>query len=186
MEGLEKALVRETADLLRNVHLPRLGTALEVLPEGDLWWRPHPGCMSFGNILLHLEGNVRQWILAGLGGEEDRRCRRTEFVAAVECTSDELLATLARTVRQASDLILGLGREELLAPRRIQGMATTGLSALLHVAEHFSWHVGQAVWIAKMRAGPDHGIAFYDEAAINRPADGSGRRQGESSDPADR
>ena len=71
----------EAAQYLDAVYLPRLERALGVLPADDLWWQPHDGAISVGNILLHLEGNVRQWLLSGLGGAVDARDRSSEFAA---------------------------------------------------------------------------------------------------------
>ena len=69
MDDLSSIFIRNSSRYLRDTYLPRLSRALETLPAGDLWWRPHDGALSFGNILLHLEGNVRQWLLSGMGGE---------------------------------------------------------------------------------------------------------------------
>jgi len=158
-------------EYLGRVYPERLTAALAVLPEGELWWQPHSGALSMGTILMHLEGNVRQWILSGVGGEPDARERTLEFSneyreeASVERT--ELLEQLITTTRAATELLASLGEEPLQKGYAIQGFEVTGLEAIFHVVEHFSWHVGQAVWIAKSRAGIDHGIAFYDEARVN-------------------
>lgn len=159
--------VRESAQYLRDVYLPRLERALDALPEGDLWWRPHEGVITFGTILLHLEGNVRQWILSGMGELEDQRERASEFAATSGADGRTLLARLGETVRAACELIDALDDKALAAPYAIQGFETTGLGAVYHVVEHFSWHTGQAVWIAKARAGAHHGVAFYDDAQVN-------------------
>lgn len=161
-------LVRaECAHYLAGTYVPRLAWALEILPAADLWWRPHPDCISVGNVLLHLEGNVRQWILSGLGGEPDARERATEFAAeAHSLAGPALLARLTETVARAAAVIRGLTDDALEGAVSIQGFETTGLAAVLHVVEHFSWHTGQVVWIAKARAGGGHGLAFYDDAAL--------------------
>ena len=157
---------REESNLyLRDTYLPRLRAAVEALDPADTWWRPHEGVLSMGNILLHLEGNVRQWVLSGLGGQADRRERASEFSAAGGADAATLLGPLEETVRAAGDVIAGLG--DLDAPCTIQGFPTTPFRAVYHVVEHFAWHTGQAVWIAKARGGPGHGIAFYDDGKIN-------------------
>ena len=158
---------KESARYLREVYLPRLRKAVETLPERDLWWRPHAGVTSVGNLLLHLDGNLRQWILGGLGGAEDRRRRSEEFTRREGGTKAELLGALAGTIEEAAKVVerqTGLDRA-----LRIQGFETTPREAIYHVVEHLSWHVGQIVWIAKMRAGEAHGIAFYDDAKLASP-----------------
>ena len=159
--------VRESVGLLRDTYIPRLKGALEILPPEDLWWRPHEGVLAFGNVLLHLEGNVCQWILSGLGGRADSRERSSEFAAGDGPSGEELLERLGETVAGACAVVEELEEGALISECEIQGFKTTGLGAVYHVVEHFSWHTAQAVWIAKWRAGPDHGLAFYDEASIN-------------------
>lgn len=158
--------VEESVRRLREEYLPRLRAAVRTLPAEDLWWRPHPRTNSVGNLLLHLEGNVRQWIASGLGGAPDERRRSAEFAAEDGPGRDELLGALVATVEEACGVIAGLDAAALARPLRIQGFETTGLQAVYHVVEHFGWHLGQIVWLAKMRAGEEHGLAFYDDAAL--------------------
>jgi len=160
-------LSRESARYLRTVYLPRLRRALETLPAGDLWWRPHAGSIAVGNILMHLEGNVRQWILSGLGGAPDSRRRDLEFSTRDGPALAPLLDRLQACVEEAAELVASLPEEALGRLYTIQGTEVSGLSAVLHVVEHFSWHTGQAVWIAKARAGRDHHLHFYDDALLN-------------------
>lgn len=165
MTAAVELFLRDAAATLRE-HSRRIARAAQVLPVEDLWWRPHPDALAFGTVLAHLEGNVRQWILSGLGGACDHRDRAAEFDQR-EGDDLLLLAALAGTVEEAASLIEDLPPEEAARPRRIQGFETTTLGAVLHVVEHFAWHAGQAVWIAKARAGAGHGLAFYDDAALD-------------------
>jgi len=156
---------RESARYLREVYLPRLRKAVDTLPEADLWWRPHEGGTSVGNLLLHLEGNIRQWILCGLGGTPDRRRRAEEFARREGGTRADLMAALAGTVEEAAHVV---ERQSALdRDLNIQGFDTSVRGAIYHVVEHLSWHTGQIVWIAKMRAGEAHGIAFYDDRKLD-------------------
>ncbi|MFT5050881.1 MAG: putative damage-inducible protein DinB [Chlamydiales bacterium] len=159
-------LARVLANYLGE-YVGRLERALEVLPEQDTWWAPHASALSVGNILVHLTGNVRQWILSGLGQIPDRRERATEFAQKAGPGAPELLAQLKLAVDAARTTIGDLGAADLQAAFQIQGKRVTGWEAVLHVVEHFSWHTGQVVWIAKQRAGAEHGLAFYDDAQIN-------------------
>jgi uncharacterized damage-inducible protein DinB len=164
---METWFAKESARYLRDVYLPRLRKAVETLPERDLWWRPHERATSVGNLLLHLEGNLRQWILSGVGGAPDRRRRAEEFARREGDGKAELLDALARTIEEAAKVI---EKEKALGRTlRIQGSDTTCQSAIYHVVEHLSWHTGQIVWIAKLRAGETHGIAFYDDRKLDNP-----------------
>lgn len=167
-----RPLLLEMTRYLRDTYVPRLARALAILPQGELWWRPHPGAISFGTVLLHLEGNVRQWICSGLGGAPDARDRASEFAAEDGPEGAVLLARLAATVDEACRVIERMDAGALTGKHRIQGNEVTGLYAVVHVVEHFAWHTGQAVWIAKARAGAAHGLAFYDEARVNAARNG--------------
>ena len=167
MDATPRVFLDESAHYLRAVYGPRLVRAFEILPRADLWWRPHPDAIAFGTILLHLEGNIRQWILSGLGGLHDARDRASEFAATGGADGQTLLDRLLATMTAAADVIAKTDLGDLGEKRVVQRMETTTLGAILHVVEHCSWHTGQAVWIAKARAGAKHGLAFYDDAVVN-------------------
>ncbi len=166
-ERFARALAEQCAFYLRATYMPRLRAAVSALPAADLWWRPHAQTTSVGNLLLHLRGNVRQWIVSGLGGAPDARVREREFSAREGACAAELLDALQVTVDEACAVIESLPAGRWLAPVTIQEFDTTVLGAVLHIVEHFSWHTGQITWIAKARAGAAHGVAFYDDGALN-------------------
>lgn len=148
---------------LRGEFLPRIERATRRLGDGDLWWRPNDNCTSAGNLLLHLEGNVRQWILSGLAGRPDKRVRQSEFDVGRNPGADELLENLRTTVEEACAVIESLDEAALLERHDIQVFeGVTACAAILHVVEHFSWHTGQVAWIAKMRSGED--LAYYEQS----------------------
>jgi len=166
-EDLTAAFGRESATYLRDVYMPRLREAVGTLSQQDLWWRPHGDTTSAGNLLLHLEGNIRQWILSGLAGEPDHRERDGEFAAREGSTGEDLLTALSATVDQVAAVLERVDSATLLGPFEIQGFGTTGLGAIYHIVEHFSWHTGQITWIAKLRAGEAHGVSYYDDDSLN-------------------
>ena len=173
MSETARLVAEEMAKFLEQTHLPRIERALGVLPEGDLWFRPHAGVISFGNILLHLEGNVRQWICSGIGGLDDDRDRASEFAAEEGAGSGaELFERLAVTVRRAAAIVRAMDEAALERRYPIQGDEVSGVYAVSHVVEHFAWHTGQAVWIAKARAGKSHGLAFFDDDRVNAARNG--------------
>lgn len=153
MSSTAARFLAESTRNLRDVHLPRLARALKLLPEQDLWWRPNDGSLSFGNVLLHLAGNLREWIVGGVGGREFRRDRDAELNATDGPPGAELLERLTAAVDETVEVVAGLDEERLLATYAIRGEEQDGLSAIYHVVEHFAYHTGQAMWIAKARAG---------------------------------
>jgi uncharacterized damage-inducible protein DinB len=166
--ALAPAIARIAVDLLRDTYLPRIERAVAELPARDVWWRPHARTTSVGNLLLHLQGNIRQWIVTGLGGAPDARDRDAEFAARQGAAAPELLAALRATVTQAAAVIEPLDERALLGRVTLQGFRLTRLEAVLHVVEHTSWHAGQIAWIAKSRAGKQHRIAYYDDRKLLR------------------
>jgi len=159
-------LGRVSADYLAE-YVDRLQRAVAALPPADTWWAPHAAALSVGNILTHLDGNVRQWILSGIGQAPDGRDRAAEFSTTAGAQASELLTDLSVTVEAAREVIAGMGADDMQGSFEIQGNRISGWEAVYHVIEHFSWHTGQVVWIAKYRAGDGHGLAFFDDAKIN-------------------
>ncbi len=157
----------DTRQRLLEDYVPRIERAVTSLSPEDFWWQPHEGSTSVGVLLRHLEGNIRQWILSGLGGRPDHRERKTEFEGDAAGEAADLFAKLRATIQEAADVIGAMDEDALAKRHAIQGYDVTGLEAAYHVVEHLSWHAGQIVWIAKARGGPDHGIAFYDDEKLN-------------------
>jgi uncharacterized damage-inducible protein DinB len=158
--ALARGVAGEFRRRLQGEYVPRIGQCVARLDERQLWQRPAANCNSVGNLLLHLRGNVTQWILAGLGGQPDQRQRPAEFAAETGPSGRELCDALAATVAAACAVVDRLGPAELLAQRTIQGYTETGLSATLHVLEHFSGHAGQIYAWTKQVTGDD--LRFYD------------------------
>jgi uncharacterized damage-inducible protein DinB len=146
----------------------KIRRAVEALPEDRLWWRPNEDANSIGNLLLHLSGNVRQWLVSGVGGQPDVRKRNLEFAARGGSGAAAMLDGLEATLREADAVLRALLPSELLERRTIQGRETTVFEAVYHVVEHFSTHTGQIIWIAKMAA--PGAIRFYDDGdGLARP-----------------
>lgn len=168
MSPAGQAFIDRSRAFLGSEYLPRIRGCLEELPPDALWWRPNEASNSVGNLLLHLSGNVRQWIVSGVGGEEDVRERQAEFDAGGGSDAGTLLARLEHTVADADRVLADLDPDRLLEDLVIQGTHTTVLGAIYHVVEHFGMHTGQIAYITKLRTGED--LGFYDvEDGIARP-----------------
>ena len=105
--------------------------------------------------MLHLEGNIRQWVISGLGGAPDRRQREAEFAEPGAISRRVLMSRLTGTVREALAVAGDLSKQDLRRVYSIQGFQVTGLEAVLHVTEHFSYHTGQIIYITKLRRRTD-------------------------------
>jgi len=141
--------------LLAKQSLPRIVKCLQQLSEEEIWWRPNSASNSAGNLVLHLCGNVRQWIISGLGGAEDVRQRDREFAEEGPIPRQVLVTQLRRTVRDACRVLARLSNDSISRKYEIQGFHVTGLDAVFHVTEHFGYHTGQIIYITKLKRAHD-------------------------------
>ena len=152
---------------------PRLRECVSSLAIEQIWWRPNEKSNSVGNLLLHLNGNVRQWLIGSFQGSKDARNRAAEFGEREMIPGPILLDQLGETIREADQVLAGLTEEQLLREMEIQGYRTTGLAAIYQVIEHFGLHYGQIVYVTKMLRDVDMG--FYQELSKTGRNDASGR-----------
>jgi uncharacterized damage-inducible protein DinB len=143
---------------LLEQYWPRLRACVESLTESQVWWRPNAACNSVGNLVLHLNGNVRQWLVASFNRLEDERDRPAEFSAQSGMTAKALLDRLGATMQEASAVLARLTENDLLARYEIQGYDVSGLDAVYQVVEHFGLHYGQVLYITKSLSGADLGL----------------------------
>jgi uncharacterized damage-inducible protein DinB len=155
-----RAFVAEARAHMLGEYLPKIERCLERLTDEQVWWRAGEQSNSVGNLLLHLAGNVRQWVVCGLGGAPDRRERDREFGEREILPRARLLSALRATLEEADGVLARLDAATLLRPRRIQGLEVTALAAVFHVVEHFSAHTGQIILLTKQLTGGD--LAFYE------------------------
>jgi hypothetical protein len=146
---------------LVNQYWPRLRGCVESLTDEQVWWRPNAACNSVGNLVLHLNGNVGQWMVASFNGLEDARNRPAEFNERRRIPGKQLLERLEETVEQAAEVLSRLTGEELGATYQIQGYTVRGLDAVYQAVEHFGLHYGQILYITKQLRGED--LGFYRE-----------------------
>ncbi len=144
------------ADSLANVE-----RCTQLLDSEQVWWRPNEVSNSVGNLVLHLTGNVRQWIVAGIGGEPFDRDRAGEFSQTGPLPTDTILGELRRVVERAIEIVSRLDEVTLVGECEIQGYRVTGTYAVAHAVEHFSFHTGQIVSTTKLVLGRD--LSLYDE-----------------------
>jgi Protein of unknown function (DUF1572) len=149
---------------LLGQYWPRLKETVASLSEEQIWWRPNESSNSIGNLILHLNGNVRQWLVVSFSRQADERNRPQEFSGRNPISTPVLLDMLGATMAQASEALTRLTDVELLAPYEIQGYKVRGLDAVYQAVEHFGLHYGQILYIAKNLTGRD--LGFY--AKLNK------------------
>jgi hypothetical protein len=139
----------------------RVETCLGKLTPEQVWMRGTENQNAVGNLVLHLNGNVRQWILSGVGGKADARIRDLEFSARGGMEPGELGRRLREAVDEAVSMIRALPHARLAERTTIQGHDVTVLKAIFHVVEHFSGHTSQIIFITNMFTGEDLGFYSY-------------------------
>ncbi|MBI4483860.1 MAG: DUF1572 family protein [Acidobacteria bacterium] len=173
--AIEQAFLDQARELLLKDFFPKIEKSVDHLSEEDLWWRAHETDNAVGNLLLHLAGNVRQWIVSGIGAAPDRRERKKEFSQREPLTKGQLLSRLRETLAEADQVLASMDHAQILTPRFIQFTERTRLQAVFHVVEHFAYHTGQICYITKLRTGRD--LGFYKELEkTGKPEDGKAGR----------
>jgi len=158
-DELATAVGTEAANELASA-LARIKHCLGQLSDEQVWWRSHPSLNSVGNFVLHLCGNLRQWIVAGLGGATDVRDRPAEFAERGPISRDECLRRLEAVVDEARAVLARQTAQQLLEVRRIQGFDVTGLAALFDSVPHFRGHTQEIVHMTRLQLGAAYVFAW--------------------------
>jgi uncharacterized damage-inducible protein DinB len=168
------AFVRHARFRMRDDYLQKIGRAIGGLSDEEIWARLNEESNSIGNLILHVAGNMRQWLVSGVGGAQDARVRSAEFAARESISGSDLMTLLKDTLDETDGVLAGLidvlettGTDEALqrtiAP---QGYDQTVLDAVFHVVEHFSQHTGQILMLAKWQMG--RGLALYETKELEK------------------
>jgi uncharacterized damage-inducible protein DinB len=162
---LAELCLRQWRSRLEERFLPRIIECLAQLSEEEIWWRPNAASNSVGNLLLHLCGNMRQWIISGLGGAADIRERDKEFAERGPIVRDALRDELQRTVKESCAVLARLKPGDLTRRYRIQQYDVTGYQAAAQVEEHVAYHLGQIIYVTKLKRGKDLGFTRLPSAS---------------------
>lgn len=160
---MSSRFVDASRDYLLDQYLPRIVRCCTPLAEADLWWRPDARSNSIGNLILHIEGNARQWLIGGVAQRSNTRNRDGEFAAQDGMRKEALLALLTAAFIEIDGVLAQVDNAHLDEHRLIQGASTTVFDAIYHVVEHVSMHTGQIIQLAKWRA--PGAIRLYDATA---------------------
>lgn len=144
---------------LRQDFLPKLLHCLNAMTDDQIWWRPNEQSNSVGNLVLHLRGNLKQWIVASLGGQQFHRDRDVEFETRERISRVELISAIETAVAEVESVLLNFPVAQLLVRYPVQVYQVSALQAVYHVVEHFSYHLGQILYIYKLQTATDPG--FY-------------------------
>jgi len=151
--------------------LRRIELCVDKLSDDQLWARNHENENAVGNLILHLAGNIRQWLVSGVGGEPDERDRDTEFARREPLDRNESLSLLRQAIDDADRVLATVTPEDLASKRKIQAFTVTGLHAIYHAVEHLAEHTGQIIWVTKRLTGKDLKIYAYLDQADAKDSD---------------
>lgn len=163
--SLFKAFIKESTEYML-LNLPRIHKCLDSITEEELWQRPNENSNSIGNLLVHLCGNITQYIHSSLGNEPDIRDRDLEFSRTGGLTKEEIYWKIAVVTEKAIDVLKKISEDELMKIRSVQGFDMSGVAIVVHVTEHFSYHVGQITFYVKLLKNKD--MAYYTEHDLNQ------------------
>jgi len=158
--AIAAAFLKRASEFILGDYLPKIERCLEKLTDEQIWWRANGESNSIGNLILHLCGNARQWIVCGVGSAPDARNRDSEFEQRDLIPRNELTALLRSTLSDVDTTLKSLDPSTLLEYRKIQGNDVDILEAIFHVTEHFSMHTGQIIMLTKMMTSDD--LRFYE------------------------
>ena len=170
MPDLSALVTTESIRRLREGQ-ERIRFCVQHLSDEQIWHRPNAHVVSVGNLVLHLCGNVGQWINSTLGNRPDHRQRDDEFNETGPMDKRELRERLDSTLAFAYDVIGGLSEADLARTWNVQGFTESGVAIVLHVVEHFSYHVGQITLHTKLLLDIDTGYYSGQDLGVTAPGE---------------
>lgn len=157
MENLGERIIAMHRDKLADLHR-RAAAAIAQLGDDDVNWRPNAESNSIANLVIHMAGNIGQRFTHGIGGAPDVRNRDAEFNDRTPLTREQALARLEAAFKEAERVMAGLTPERLHDPVPVRNQQWDVLQVIGNAATHLSEHVGQIMYIAKLRLGPGYQV----------------------------
>jgi uncharacterized damage-inducible protein DinB len=161
---IEKEFIDQSI-LRLNENTPRIEKCLNLLTEKEVWQRPNKSSNSIGNLIVHLCGNITQYVISSLGETKDMRNRELEFSIDGKYSKTQLLQMLQSTVTEGADVIEHIDSSKLLKVHSVQGFELSGIGIIIHVVEHYSYHTGQISFFTKLLKDKD--LGYYADLDLN-------------------
>lgn len=156
---ITEELIKEFRRRLFEECMPRIRNCIDRLTDDQIWYRPNNSSNSIGNLILHLEGNVRQYILSGIFDQKDIRQRQLEFDQKEIIDKEIIYSKLEVLMEEINQKIDSIQAGDLVKEKEVQGFKESVFSILVHVIEHFSYHTGQIAFYTKLLKDED--LGFY-------------------------
>lgn len=162
-DDVTRAALNSAAHVLKD-SLEIIEHCLGQLTDEQIWWRPRPEMNSVGNLVLHLSGNLRQWVVSGIGGAADTRHRQAEFDEQGPVARDRLLPQIRQVVAESCEILAGVSAESMLAGRRVQGFDLTGWQTLFDTVPHFKGHTQEIICLTRMQLGVTYRLRWQPQS----------------------
>jgi len=156
----------EQSILRLNQNTPKIISCINELNDAEIWKKPNVSLNSVGNLILHLCGNITQYIISSLGETEDTRERDKEFSTIGGYSKSELINKLNIAVEKAITIIQNMDADDLLRKRYVQGFLSSGIGNIIQITEHYSYHTGQVIFWTKLLRSKD--LGFYAGVDLNK------------------
>jgi len=150
-----KAYIEWCRFRLMKQYWPRVERCITELADDEIWWRQHETNNSVGNLVLHLTGNLGQFILSGVGGAKDVRDKDKEFSERLRKSKEELIRGLSQALLATDETLSRLDAARLLESTTVQGRERPIFEVIAVVVEHFALHCGQIIYVTKLKTGKD-------------------------------
>jgi hypothetical protein len=151
-DDVSRDVLNEAGSILDRCVI-KIAHCLDQLSEEQVWWRPTDSMNSIGNLILHLCGNMRQWMVAGIGGAADIRQRSAEFAERGPIPKAELLTRLKKVVDETKAAFARTNPRDMAREREIQGQTVTGWRAVFQTVPHFNGHTQEIISFTRMQLG---------------------------------
>lgn len=146
-----------------------IGICLDKISEEQLWQKPVETSNSIGNQILHLLGNITQYVLSGVGDAPDIRQRELEFSSSKTQNKHELSVQLNELIGQVSEIARQTETGKWAELKLVQGFEMSRIGCLIHATEHYSYHTGQIALITKLMVNED--LDFWNGMDLNKTSD---------------
>ena len=160
--GIQKLFLQDSYEHLEYA-VERVEHCLDQLNDEQIWWRPTESQNSIGNLVLHICGNVSQWILSGVGSLPDTRDRPSEFSERGPLEHSLLTLKLQESLKAVQQVLQTVNETRLVESQVIQGFQTTGLGAITHSVTHFTGHMQEVICLTRMQLGADYQFKWQSE-----------------------
>lgn len=165
MEKIKKEFIKDCIRHL-NEYTKRVKICLDMMSEEQVWQKPNEASNSIANLMLHLCGNMTQYVLSSMGGKADSRERDKEFSVKGGLSKEQLFEKLSAVVNSVIEEIQLHDEASLLKTRMVQGFEKNGIAIILHITEHYSYHTGQIALLTKLMTNED--LGFYKGMDLNK------------------